>query len=86
MSVLAALTLPLLLTSCARDPVIEYRTEYVYPPSVLLQPNPVPEYRGTDWGDIPEHCAEVQRVLSDCNADKTALRQWAGDDDKEDNR
>ncbi|WP_427901688.1 Rz1-like lysis system protein LysC [Marinobacter bryozoorum] len=74
--VLSALILAPWLTACGTTPVIEYRTEYVYPPSPLLQPSPVPEYTGRTWGDLPEYCAVLQSELRQCDADKQAVREW----------
>lgn len=65
-----------LVTACAREPVIEYRTEYVYPPSPLLQPSPLPEYRGETWGELAEYCIDVQSQLRQCELDKRAVQDW----------
>ncbi len=66
-----------LVTACAREPVIEYRTEYVYPPSPLLQPSPLPEYRGETWADVAEFCIGLRSQLMQCEADRQAVRDWA---------
>lgn len=65
-----------LVTACAREPVIEYRTEYVYPPSPLLQPSLIPEYRGETWGELAEYCIDVLSQLRQCEADKRGTREW----------
>lgn len=71
----------LLLTACAQ-PVIQKETEYVYPPSPLVQPCPAPDYQGETWGELAEYTVEIKAKLEQCDSDKAALREWANRSDQ----
>lgn len=76
-AVLVSLTLLLLVTGCARTQTV-YKTNTIYrnPPAYLLADCPVPEYTGTQWGDVADYAGEVLTMLSICNTDKELLREW----------
>jgi uncharacterized lipoprotein YajG len=78
MNVLALLTLPLLVTGCAKTQTV-YKTNTVYltPPAFLLTDCTAPEYTGTTWTDVADHALQLKAELSLCNWDKRQLREWA---------
>ena len=72
------------LSSCASEPLIEYRTEYLMPPELLMRPCPVPEYTGSQWVDVARYAALVRVRLAQCDKDKAGMREWAEQSDEDD--
>lgn len=83
MTALLSLILLLSVTGCAKTRTI-YKTQtfYRYPPTILTEPCPVPEYTGTQWGDLPLYAARLQAALRLCDEDKRLIRQWKAEHDK----
>ena len=81
-AVLVSLIPLLSVTGCASTQTV-YKTNTIYrnPPAFLLADCPVPEYTGTQWGDVVAYAGEVQTMLSICNTDKELLREWVGTHD-----
>ncbi len=48
------------------------------PPTVYLQEVPEPRLRGRTNGDLLAWAVDLREALRLANADKKALRQWAG--------
>ena len=48
------------------------------PPAVYLQDVPEPELRGKTNGDLVAWAMELREAVRMGNADKKALREWAG--------
>lgn len=59
------------------------KTEYRYPPTVLTEPTPVPDYMGTTWADVGDYALTVKGALLECNADKQSIIEWAMPEDSE---
>ncbi|MGP3020643.1 MULTISPECIES: Rz1-like lysis system protein LysC [Serratia] len=76
MSVVGALLLPLLLSSCAE------RTPPPPVPLVLLPPESVftscekPKLKGDTWGDIGSHALALQTALLICAGQIETLNDW----------
>ena len=77
MHVLTPIILTLSLTACAASPVIQTKTVYRYPPMVLTEPTPVPEYTGKQWADLADYSILIKTRLLQCNADKQYIRDWS---------
>lgn len=74
-----AILLPLLTACAASPPIIKTKTVYRYPPATLTEPTDNPEYTGATWGDLGDYTILIRSLLMQCNADKTALRDWSND-------
>lgn len=78
-NVLIPLILVLSLTACSTmapvDPITKTETEYIFPPSSLLAPCPVPEYTGSEWQHVADYAVLLKGKLEQCNKDKAAMRE-----------
>lgn len=64
------------LTGCASAPPPP-NTVRVGPPAPLLADCPTPELQLDTNGALAAGILTLRRALDDCNADKSALREWA---------
>ena len=66
----------LTLLSIGCSPKIETRYVYVYPEEYLTAPTPIPKpWYGITCEDWPVvYAPAMERALTDCNADKQAIR------------
>lgn len=48
------------------------------PPAALMQQTPAPTMGGRTNGVLLDYALDVRAALDQCNADKAALREWAG--------
>lgn len=77
---LLSLTLLLLVTGCVSTRTItKTETVYQYPPAILMEPCPVPEYDGASWGDLALYAARLQAVIRLCDSDKRLMREWVAE-------
>ena len=77
---LLSLTLSLLATGCASTQTItKTETVYRYPPEILTQPCPAPEYTGSTWGDLAHYTVRLKGAVDLCNEDKRLIREWVAE-------
>lgn len=62
------------LAGCGHTPI---RPEIVAPPTDLMAPCPAPAGSAATNGQLAEWLAAYREALKQCDADKTALREWA---------
>ncbi len=69
------------LSACSQNTVIT-KSVPVFPPDKLMKECPqadAPTTKYATYGDLVEYSLAQKKALKDCNADKTALRQWKKD-------
>ncbi|WP_371824089.1 Rz1-like lysis system protein LysC [Hahella sp. HN01] len=75
---LALVCLMTLQTGCARTRLItQTQTIKQFPPEVLMQPCDIPAFSGSTNADLVVYIERLIASLRMCNADKSALREWA---------
>ena len=69
------LPFPILLSSCACKPTIEYvdRVEFIEPQLPDLLPTEYPSIRLQVWGDYAIYKQQCEAQIDKCNADKSAI-------------
>ncbi len=65
----------LLLGGCASEPVT--RVVPLLPPQELLRSCQAPTFAGETNGALLDHALMLRQTLDQCDADKSALREWA---------
>lgn len=73
MIVLAALSLPLLISSCESALLKPVK---VCPPETLRQERPLPAWEGKTWGDLAAWAGAVVAVVDELNADNRGEQRF----------
>ncbi|HIE1061356.1 TPA: Rz1-like lysis system protein LysC [Serratia marcescens] len=76
MSVVGALLLPLLLSSCAKRTPPPPVPLVLLPPESVFTPCEQPKLQGDTWGDIGSHALALQTALSICAGQIETLNDW----------
>lgn len=71
-----SVTLMISLCSCAA-PVTITRTEYLKPPTALMNRYPVTEYQGQTNLDLVRYVLQIQTDLQSCDSDMSGLLEWS---------